>query len=65
MLNNLHAKLLIIDNNRIIEGSFNWLSARRDNGIYRQKQFDASIMYSGGKVESLIKSNVSMLKTLE
>jgi hypothetical protein len=64
LINNLHAKLLIVDNNILIEGSFNWLSARRVNDFYKQ-QFDASIMYSGDKVESLIESNIVMLKALE
>jgi hypothetical protein len=61
LINNLHAKLLIIDDNIIVEGSFNWLSAKRNNKLSEQ-QFDSSILYKGEKVKDLINSNIEMLK---
>ena len=61
LINNLHAKLLIIDDNIIVEGSFNWLSAKRDK--VSEQQFDSSILYQGEKVKELINSNIEMLKS--
>lgn len=60
LINNLHAKLLIIDDNIIVEGSFNWLSAKRDK--VSEQQFDSSILYQGEKVKELINSNIEMLE---
>ncbi len=62
LINNLHAKLLIIDDNIIVEGSFNWLSAKRNNKL--SEQFDSSILYKGEKVKELIKSNIEKLNSL-
>lgn len=64
LINNLHAKLLMIDDNIIIEGSFNWLSAKRNNKLSEQ-QIDLSILYRGEKVKELIKSNIEMLNNFE
>lgn len=64
LVNNLHAKLLIIDDEIIVEGSFNWLSAKRNSKLSAE-QFDSSILYKGKKVKELIKSNIKMLNNFD
>ncbi|WMW64219.1 AAA domain-containing protein [Nitratidesulfovibrio liaohensis] len=48
-VNGLHNKTLIVDDHTLVEGSFNWLSARRD-GMARKEH---SILYQGCDVSRL------------
>jgi hypothetical protein len=48
-VNGLHNKTLIVDGHTLVEGSFNWLSARRD-GMARREH---SILYQGCDVSRL------------
>ncbi|MGI8467953.1 MAG: AAA domain-containing protein [Pyrinomonadaceae bacterium] len=48
-----HSKTLIVDRNTLIEGSFNWLSAVRDENSNYQRR-ERSIKYTGSKIASEI-----------
>lgn len=49
----MHSKTLAVDGSRLIEGSFNWLSAKREAGHPRQYQ-ESSLDYRGDQASRLI-----------
>lgn len=49
----IHNKSLWLDNNTLIEGSFNWLSAVRDN-TSDWCRYETSLLYSGNEVGGMI-----------
>lgn len=51
--NRIHNKTLWIDNRLLIEGSFNWLSARR-NPNDPWSRYETSLVYKGNGVEQMI-----------
>jgi AAA domain len=51
LVNNVHSKIIAIDNLVIIEGSFNWLSAPREGPYVRQ---ECSLRYQGEKTADFI-----------
>lgn len=51
LVNNVHSKIIAIDNLVIIEGSFNWLSAPREGQYVRQ---ECSLRYQGEKAADFI-----------
>lgn len=53
IVSRIHNKTLCVDERRLIEGSFNWLSAARDEG-YRYQNHEVSIQYEGPGVEAFI-----------
>lgn len=52
IINNIHSKIIMIDDRVIIEGSFNWLSASRDNKKYIREE--SSLTYSGSYASRFI-----------
>lgn len=50
----MHSKTLAVDGSRIIEGSFNWLSANREEGHPRQYQ-ESSLVYQGPEAQEMIR----------
>ncbi|MCC9623959.1 AAA domain-containing protein [Thalassospira sp. MA62] len=58
-LSRIHNKTMAIDSRKIIEGSFNWLSASRDENYANQER---SFSYEGEMVEELINTAWSELK---
>ncbi|MBA3604144.1 MAG: hypothetical protein H0W50_11025 [Parachlamydiaceae bacterium] len=64
ILDKIHAKVLIKDDDLIVIGSFNWLSAVRDsnNNFARLEQ---SIVVRGEEAKSLIEKSLSGLKTVD
>ncbi len=50
----MHSKTLAVDGSWIIEGSFNWLSAKREEGHPRQYQ-ESSLMYRGPDAHELVR----------
>lgn len=54
----IHNKTLCIDDQAIVEGSYNWLSAVRDGRSRNQRQ-ECSIVYCGKGVGKMIKDAVS------
>ncbi|MBT4963369.1 MAG: hypothetical protein HON32_04230 [Francisellaceae bacterium] len=50
-IENLHSKLIIIDNLRLVEGSFNWLSSHRVKDKYIR--YETSIIYRGERVAQI------------
>lgn len=59
-VNGLHNKTLIMDDHTLVEGSFNWLSARRD-GLARMEH---SILYQGEDVAGLKVETIESLEGL-
>ncbi len=57
VVHNIHAKTLIVDNECLVEGSFNWLSSSRDILNY-----EASICSTGIEIEKLIGNVIQSLK---
>ncbi len=53
--NRMHSKTLAVDDHWIVEGSFNWLSAVRDEGD-RYQRYEASICCEGPGARRLIQS---------
>lgn len=51
LVNNVHSKIIAIDNRAIIEGSFNWLSSARCEQYSMQ---ECSIIYQGDQAASFI-----------
>ncbi len=51
--NDLHQKTLVVDEHLIAEGSFNWMSASRDEESYYHKN-ELTLVYEGGKAKPLI-----------
>jgi phosphatidylserine/phosphatidylglycerophosphate/cardiolipin synthase-like enzyme len=49
----MHSKTLAVDGSRLIEGSFNWLSAKREEGHPHQYQ-ESSLDYQGAQASKLI-----------
>jgi hypothetical protein len=52
-VNNVHSKVIAIDNRFIIEGSFNWLSASRFREHYKNEE--CSVIYGGKHVSGFIR----------
>ncbi len=59
LLSRIHNKTLAVDSRKIIEGSFNWLSASRDSAFANNER---SFFYGGDLVEDLINSAWQDLK---
>jgi hypothetical protein len=59
--NNIHSKLICIDDKIFIEGSFNWLSAERT--IEKYVRHDTSIIYMGEQASSFISSTLSDMES--
>jgi hypothetical protein len=51
---NIHTKLICVDSTYFVEGSFNWLSAKRYAATGEEEQLDVSIRYRGSEAEKLI-----------
>ena len=49
---NIHSKIVCVDNEVFIEGSFNWLSAERTIQAYTR--YETSMIYTGSGVEVFI-----------
>ena len=64
ILNGIHNKTLCRDNDLLVEGSFNWLSAIR-NTKNRYQRYEASICYQGEEVKSLIDDVLNEMEKLE
>lgn len=64
IVDGIHSKTIIIDNDIIIDGSFNWLSALRD---VRSKYFreESSIVVKGELAKAMIKKAKSYLENVE
>ena len=60
----LHAKTLISDDAVIVEGSFNWLSATRDQSSDWHR-LESSLRYSGSRVSELSRNARSTLESLQ
>lgn len=56
---NIHSKMICIDDDVFIEGSFNWLSAARD-GEYQR--LETSMIYTGPKAPEFIRTMVEDLE---
>ncbi|MEY8781906.1 AAA domain-containing protein [Allomuricauda sp. XS_ASV26] len=63
LVNGIHSKTIIIDNDIIIDGSFNWFSALRDE---RSKYFrdESSIVVKGEPAKIMIKKAKAYLKNV-
>lgn len=61
LCHNIHSKIICIDDDVFIEGSFNWLSAARDGQFVR---YDTSIIYQGGKTAEFIRATVADLDSV-
>ncbi len=63
IVNGIHSKTIIIDNSIIIDGSFNWLSALRnqENKYHRE---ECSIVVQGELAENMIKDAKTHLKNV-
>ena len=57
----LHAKMLLVDDALFVEGSFNWLSASRDD---QYAKFESSVSYAGPRVAEHIEKARSLLGKL-
>ncbi|CAM4424571.1 MAG: hypothetical protein LEGION0398_MBIBDBAK_01301 [Legionellaceae bacterium] len=60
LVNNVHSKIITIDDCEIIEGSFNWLSASRFNERYIREE--SSVIYSGKHVSRFIDEAMKPIK---
>ncbi|NNM60092.1 MAG: hypothetical protein HKM04_09810, partial [Legionellales bacterium] len=58
---NVHSKIIAIDDRVIIEGSFNWLSASRDNPQFIREE--CSMEYRGEKAAKFIQLALNPIKT--
>ncbi|WP_419779264.1 AAA domain-containing protein [Maridesulfovibrio sp.] len=56
----LHSKTLIVDNHTLIEGSFNWLSARRD----KLARLEHSILYRDSSVAAIKNNTMKSLNAI-
>lgn len=59
LANNVHSKIITIDHDIFIEGSFNWLSAARAGKYVRE---ECSIIYKGRKVVEFIRKAMDPIK---
>jgi hypothetical protein len=57
---NIHSKIICVDDEIFIEGSFNWLSAERTLDDYRR--FETSIIYTGPQVADYIAQTIRDLQ---
>jgi hypothetical protein len=64
VINGIHNKTLCRDNNLLVEGSFNWLSASRDPSNMYQRH-EVSLCYQGDKVDGLINDVLDEMDKLE
>ena len=60
LVKNVHSKIIAIDSDVIVEGSFNWLSASRSEQFKRE---ESSIIYSGKHVSRFIQEAINPLKS--
>lgn len=59
----IHNKTICVDNKRLIEGSFNWLSAQRsEDAPYRR--YERSLWYEGSEVAMMIAEAVEDMERL-
>jgi phosphatidylserine/phosphatidylglycerophosphate/cardiolipin synthase-like enzyme len=56
----VHSKIIAIDNKKIIIGSFNWLSASRENSSYIRDE--TSLIYRGHQVSRIIETIIKPIK---
>jgi phosphatidylserine/phosphatidylglycerophosphate/cardiolipin synthase-like enzyme len=59
LVNNVHSKIITIDDRLIIQGSFNWLSASRSDQYGRE---ETSIVYKGEHVARFIEEAMEPIK---
>jgi hypothetical protein len=59
LVNNVHSKIIAIDDRVIIEGSFNWLSASRVDQFKRE---ESSVIYRGKHVSRFIQEAIEPIK---
>jgi hypothetical protein len=59
----IHNKTICVDRRRLIEGSFNWLSARRAEGD-RYHRYERSLWYEGSEVAGMIEEAVDDMEKL-
>ena len=63
LINGIHSKTIIIDNDIIIEGSFNWFSAVRDEKSKYHRE-EASLVVKGEDAKEMIKEAKANLKNM-
>jgi hypothetical protein len=61
LVGGVHAKTLCVDNREITEGSFNWLSAERDEAS-QYHRLECSFRYAGEKTQFFIDRAISLLE---
>lgn len=59
----IHNKTICVDRRRLVEGSFNWLSARRVEGDPYQR-YERSLWYEGDEVAGMIEEAVEDMERL-
>jgi energy-coupling factor transporter ATP-binding protein EcfA2 len=59
----MHNKTICVDRSRLIEGSFNWLSARRGENDQYQR-YECSLWYEGGEVAGMIEEAINDIEKL-
>ena len=64
VLNGIHSKTLIRDDDLLTEGSFNWFSAVRTSGADHQRE-ERTLVTEGGDVKLLIDKEMAKLDRLE
>ncbi|NKB46973.1 MAG: hypothetical protein GKR77_04220 [Legionellales bacterium] len=60
LVNNVHSKIITIDHDIIIEGSFNWLSAARSGHFVRN---ECSVIYAGKKAAEFIRKSIEPIRS--
>ncbi len=61
LVRNVHSKLLIVDEDEVIEGSFNWLSAERLNED--NMRYETSSRHTGQEAKTLIKKFIKEIES--
>ena len=63
VVHNLHSKMMMQDDDLLVEGSFNWLSAERSNPEHQN--LDTSIVYQGEHARGWIQKSLTLLEALK
>lgn len=64
IVNGIHNKTLIRDDNLITEGSFNWLSAVRSKGATHQRE-ERTMVIEGDTAKNMIEQETNLLHSIE
>ncbi len=62
-VSSIHNKTICVDNRRLIEGSFNWLSAQRSEDAPYHR-YERSLWYEGREVAGIIAEAVEDMERL-